>query len=324
MKYIALPDNTERSLAFYLAMEEHVAHTVDADDCFFMWQTDPSVIIGRNQLMANEVNTSYCRNNGIQIFRRKSGGGCVYSDRGNIMMSYITRDEHVGMTFYRYVNMLVLVLSRMGIQAEATGRNDVLIGGRKVSGNAFYHIPGRSIVHGTMLYDTDMQHMINSITPDTEKLASKGVESVRQRITLLKEHTAMPIDEFMQHVRQTLCRDTVTLTADDIRCIEEREKEYLTEEFLYGNNPKHTIVRRRRFEGVGTVALSMTLKNNVIASASLTGDYFETGCGVDDILCGLKGMALTREAAERVVPQNIDSIIAGMTREMFISLLLDE
>jgi hypothetical protein len=83
-------------------------------------------------------------------------------------------------------------------------------------------------------------------------------------------------------------------------------------------------VRRRRFEGVGTVALSMTLKNNIIASASLTGDYFETGCGVDDILCSLKGMALTREAAERVVPQNIDSIIAGMTREMFISLLLEE
>ena len=234
MKYIALPDNTERSLAFYLAMEEHVAHTVDADDCFFMWQTDPSVIIGRNQLMANEVNTSYCRNNGIQIYRRKSGGGCVYSDRGNIMMSYITRDEHVGMTFYRYVNMLVLVLSRMGIQAEATGRNDVLIGGRKVSGNAFYHIPGRSIVHGTMLFDTDMQHMLQAITPPTQKLNKHGVESVRQRITLLKEHTNLSIEQFKQFAVRKLCNKELQLTAEDIKNIETIEKKYLNTEFIYG------------------------------------------------------------------------------------------
>lgn len=324
MKYIALPDNTPRRLTFYLAMEEHVAHTVDADDCFFMWQTDPTVIIGRNQLMANEVNTSYCRNHGIQVYRRKSGGGCVYSDRGNIMMSYITRDEHVGMTFYRYVNMLVLVLYRMGIQAEATGRNDVLIGGRKVSGNAFYHIPGRSIVHGTMLCDTHMEHMMHSITPDTEKLASKGVESVRQRITLLKDHTSMSVSEIMQHIRSTLCHDTITLTHEDVRCIEEREKEYLTPEFLYGNNPKHTIVRRKRFEGVGEITLCMTIKNNVIAGASLSGDYFQTGNADSDILQRLKGLMLTREAAEQAVPQNIESVIAGMSREMFINLLLEE
>lgn len=324
MKYIALPDQTERTLPFYLAMEEHVAHTIDADDCFFMWQTEPTVIFGRNQLIDNEVNVDYCRTHGIQTYRRKSGGGCVYSDKGNIMLSYITRDEHVGMTFYRYVNMLVLVLSRMGIHAEPTGRNDVLVDGRKVSGNAFYHIPGRSIVHGTMLYDTNMQHMTASITPDTAKLTSKGVDSVRQRIALLKDYTSMTISEIMQHIRNTLCHDTITLTHDDVRSIEERAKEYLTQEFIYGNNPKHTIVRRRRFDGVGGIELRMTIKNNVIKDAVLTGDYFQTGDADSDILQRLKGMALTREAAEQAIPQNIESIIAGMSRDMFISLLLEE
>ena len=193
MKYIELPAEQPRQLTFYLAMEEYVArHVLEPSegvngDCFFMWQVDPSVIFGRNQLLENEVNMNYCREHGIGIYRRKSGGGCVYADRNNIMFSYITAEQNVGFTFNRYVNMVVHVLQRLGVDARASGRNDVMIGDCKVSGNAFYKMPGRSIVHGTMLYDTDMLNMVGAITPTDAKLLSKGIQSVRQRIALLKE-----------------------------------------------------------------------------------------------------------------------------------------
>lgn len=168
MKYVALPEEKVRRLSFYLAMEEYVARHVDEDDSFFMWQVEPSVIFGRNQLIENEVNLDYCRANHIATFRRKSGGGCVYADMKNIMFSYITKEDNVSLTFSRYINMVVEVLRRLGVDARASGRNDVMIGDRKVSGSAFYHLPGRSIVHSTMLYDTDMRNMVGAITPTDE------------------------------------------------------------------------------------------------------------------------------------------------------------
>ena len=234
MKYIALPEEKTRRLSFYLAMEEYVAYHIDEQDSFFMWQVEPSVIFGRNQLIENEVNIPFCRERGIKTYRRKSGGGCVYADMSNIMFSYITKDEAVGFTFNRYINMVVLVLRKMGVDAKASGRNDVMIGDRKVSGNAFYHVSkrgqmgsGRSIVHGTMLYDTNMENMVGAITPSDEKLVSKGVESVRQRIALLKDYTTMNIEEFKQFVRNNLCDGEIMLTEQDVRGIEEIEKEYL-------------------------------------------------------------------------------------------------
>lgn len=232
MKYITLPDDKERHLSFYLAMEEYVARHVDEPEAFFMWQVGPSVIFGRNQVAQNEVNLDYCRQHGIRVYRRKSGGGCVYADQDNVMLSFITNQENVNFTFNRFVNMLLLVLHRMDIEAIGTEHNDVLIEGRKVSGTAFYHLPGHSIVHATMLFDTNMQHMLNAITPSSEKLQRKGVESVRQRITLLKDHTALSIADFKTLVRQTLCRDELVLTSADMAAIEALERSYLRDDFI--------------------------------------------------------------------------------------------
>ena len=127
MKYVALPEEKVRRLSFYLAMEEYVARHVDEDDTFFMWQVEPSVIFGRNQLIENEVNLDYCRTNQIATFRRKSGGGCVYADMKNIMFSYITKEDNVSLTFSRYINMVVEVLRRLGVDARASGRNDIRV-----------------------------------------------------------------------------------------------------------------------------------------------------------------------------------------------------
>ena len=234
MKYISLPTSEVRRLSFYLAMEEFVARHIDEPDCFFMWQVEPSVIFGRNQVLEDEVNVAYCREHGIKLYRRKSGGGCVYADMENLMLSYVTSEDHVNFAFNRFINMVLLVLRKLGIAATGTAHNDVMIGDRKVCGTACYHLEGRSIVHSTMLYDTNMEHMLNAITPGPEKLAQKGIQSVRQRITLLKDYTTLEcVDDLKSMVRSTLCDGERLLTADEVAAIETIEATYLKEEFIH-------------------------------------------------------------------------------------------
>lgn len=232
MKYIALPFEQQRHLSFYLAMEEYVARHLDETDAFFMWQVQPSVIFGRNQVMENEVNVDYCRQHGIEMYRRKSGGGCVYADLGNVMLSFVTKDEYVNLAFNRFINMIVLVLRKLGVEATSTAHNDVHVNGKKVSGTACYHLTGCSIVHGTLLYDTDMEHMLSAITPGPEKLQKKGIQSVRQRITLLKEYIPQSLDELKTLIREMLCNGERRLTEDDVAGIEQIEQTYLKEEFI--------------------------------------------------------------------------------------------
>lgn len=210
-----------------------MARNIDtSEDCFFLWQVEPSVIFGRNQVPQNEVNIPYCRERGIQMYRRKSGGGCVYADMSNVMLSYITNDENVDATFSRYLTMVADSLRNMGIDAHKNDHNDIMIGDKKVSGNAIYHIPGKNIAHGTLLYDTDMENMLTAITPSQQKLSKHGVESVRQRICLLKNYTDLPFAEIRRRLRENLCRQTYTLTAADIKLTEAIEREYLAKEFI--------------------------------------------------------------------------------------------
>jgi lipoic acid synthetase/lipoate-protein ligase A len=236
MKYIALPATVgQRRLSFYLAMEEYVARSLGEEDAFFLWQVKPTVIFGRNQSMEGEVNVDYCRRHGIEMYRRKSGGGCVYADEQNLMLSFVTSEVNTGLAFNHFINMVVLVLRRLGIEATSTVHNDVLIDGRKVSGTACYQLPGiANIVHGTLLYDTCMDHMLNAITPSREKLQKKGIESVRQRITVLRDYLPqLSIEELKSFIRSTLCEGELTLTADDVARIERTELAYLKEEFIH-------------------------------------------------------------------------------------------
>lgn len=233
MKYVILPTNQVRRLSFYLAMEEYVARHFPGGDFFFMWQVEPSVIFGRHQVLENEVNVAYCRAHQIKMYRRKSGGGCVYADWDNLMLSYVSDGDQVGYIFNQFVQMILLVLRKMGIEATGTTHNDIMIGDRKVCGTAYYQLPGRSIVHSTMLYDTNMEHMLNAITPSAEKLEKKGIQSVRQRITLLKEHVSMTLDEVKTLIRETLCEGEVELTPAQVEEIETIEQSYLKQEFIH-------------------------------------------------------------------------------------------
>jgi lipoic acid synthetase/lipoate-protein ligase A len=233
MIYITLPPHPTRRLSFFLAMEEYIARTLPPDDYFFMWQVEPTVIIGRNQVIENEIDADFCHEHHIQVYRRKSGGGCVYADMNNIMLSYVTADNQVGVVFNQFIQMILLVLRKMGIEATSTSHNDVMIGDRKVSGTAFYHMPDRSIVHSTLLYDTNFEYITKAITPSPEKLQSKGIQSVRQRVTLLKDYVSLSLDEVKNCIRQTLCQEERMLTGDDVAAIEQLEQQYLQEEFIH-------------------------------------------------------------------------------------------
>lgn len=236
MKYISLPEKSQqerpRKLSFYLAMEEYVARYVFEDECFFMWQVEPSVIFGRNQLIENEVNLDFCKKHGIQMYRRKSGGGCVYADSDNVMLSYVSVGDSVGQAFNRFIQMVLLVFRRMGLEAVSTQHNDVLIDNRKVCGTACYHVDGRNIVHSTLLYDTNMTNMLQAITPSREKLQSKGIQSVRQRITLLKDYVSLSLEEVKTLIRETICYGELVLTEKQVIEIEHMEEEYLQKEFI--------------------------------------------------------------------------------------------
>lgn len=324
MTYVALPEEKQYRLPFYLAMEEYVAREFPAQDYFFMWQVEPTVIFGRNQLVDSEVDCEYCKSNGIEMYRRKSGGGCVYADMSNIMLSYITPSSNVNFTFNRYMLMVEHALQRLGVDARTTGRNDILVDGKKVSGNAFYHLPGRSIVHGTMLYDTNIEHMARATTPSDVKLKSKGVASVRQHVTTLNKYIALSIEELKESLRSELCSDERVLTAADIAAIEDIEKEYYTQEFIYGNNPAYSIVKNGRIESVGEFRVSIDVKDGVVRKMNLAGDFFIVGDIDSMLLAKFKGIRLEREALERAL-EGVDcgAVIMNLKKEQLINLLTD-
>ncbi len=325
MKYVALPTEEQHRLPFYLAMEEYVARRLAADEYFFMWQVEPTVIFGRNQLVDTEVDVEYCRANSIEMYRRKSGGGCVYADRDNIMFSYITPAVNVNFTFNNYMLMVEHLLHKLGLDAKTTGRNDILIDGKKVSGNAFYHLPGRSIVHGTMLYDTDIEKMLRSTTPSQAKLKSKGVESVRQHITTLGQYISLTIDEFKDFARRNLCNGEIVLGSDAVAEIKEIEKSYLTDEFIYGRNPAYTTTVKRRIEGVGEFEAQLELREGVLRRINLAGDFFLVGDLDGGLLSHLAGVPFLPEAVEeRLAGIELENIIMNLTKQQFINFLFDK
>ena len=327
MKYLKLPNDEVRRLVFYLAMEEHAAQMMKADESlnelFFMWRVRPTVIFGRNQLIDSEVNVDYCKTHGIEYYRRKSGGGCVYADMDNIMFSYITRSDDVTTTFSHYTHAVVKMLQGLGLNARDNSRNDIMVDGKKVSGNAFYHLPGVSIVHGTMLYDTNMENMLKAITPSSVKLDSKGVKSVQSHITTLNQHLTMSIEDFWNHVESTLCDSAISLDSNDVTAIERIEEGYLTPEFILGNNPRCNMERRGRIDGVGEFKIRLELNRNIIRSVDVAGDFFLLG-DLDTVVNNLRGTQFTETAvAEALASMDLSKIIMNMDNHQFVNLIFN-
>lgn len=299
---------------------------------FFTWQTAPTVIFGRNQVWEAEVDTAYCREHGVEMYRRKSGGGCVYSDRGNIMLSYITPGGNIAFTFDKFLSQLSLALRRLGLDARRSGRNDVMVGERKVSGNAFYLLPGAGIVHGTLLFDSDFDAMDRAITPSKAKIESKGVASVRQHVTNLKDELEaagrpMSMDAFIGYLTEFFCTEgSVSLDASQMHEVEEIEKGYLDPAFISGRKHGYSLIREGTVPGVGQLCVEIAMEGERISGCSLSGDYFPLREGVDDLLSGcLKGCPNERDAAAMALKETkLENYIMNFNTEAFLELAFQE
>ncbi len=320
MIYVNYPTEKTERLSFYLATEEYLAKNFPEEEYFFMWRVKPTVIFGRNQLIENEVNLKYVKQNNIEFYRRKSGGGCVYSDPKNYMFSFITPAFNKDFVFDKYLEKIVVLLKELGLNAYFSGRNDILIDGLKVSGNAFYRVNNRSVVHGTMLYDTDLNAMVRSITPDNEKLVSKGIDSVRSRVTNISEHIDISIEDFANHFKNNLCDKSITLTLDDVDGIREIEKGYLNPDFIYGKNPNYTIKKKGKTKA-GIIEITLELKNNVVKDFNMLGDYFLIE-DADEFLDLFKNIDFSKEAFLQVLEENdIKDYIYNLDKTEFLEIL---
>lgn len=239
MLVINCPQN--KRLVWYLAMEEYLAKQA-TEDIFFTWIVDPTVIFGRHQVMEAEVNLDYCQTHHVAVYRRKSGGGCVYADRGNLMMSLIATNTHSEAVFQSFLDRVVQLLGVLGFNASKSGHNDIMVDGYKVSGNACYALPTATIVHGTMLVDVNFEALQMAITPSAEKLAKHGVQSVRQRVANLSQYSAFDaigtIEAFSSHLINALCTRTRELTAEEIAAIDQLEQSYLDPLFIRGKESR--------------------------------------------------------------------------------------
>lgn len=326
MKLVIHDSAACRPLPFYLAMEEYFARPEFEDDYFFMWQVDPTVIIGRNQLLEAEIDTGFCNRQGIRVFRRKSGGGAVFADRNNIMFSLITSSgSGVASVFGDYTSRVAAILRKLGLDASDNARNDVLVGGRKISGNAFYHVGSRSIVHGTMLFDTDRALMAGALTPSAGKLESKGVKSVGSRITTIREHLPlMSIDDFKTFVAAEMSDgDPYKLSGREIAEIERLALPYFDNDHLRGKNPAGTLSNSMRIDGAGEFRVVVTVAHGRIRDISLTGDFFTlSDSALTDVADRLKGVDYNREAIRNALSDvDVARSILNLTNEKLIDLI---
>ena len=336
MRHIKFSDNTDiihRRLPFFLATEEWVARNLPAGDYFFSWQVDPTVICGRNQDILKEVDMDYCRENGIDVVRRRSGGGAVFADRENFMFSYITDGDDITGEFARYTEMIAQALRRLGIEAEPTGRNDITIQGRKVAGNAFYHIPGRCIAHGTMLYNFDPVHISKALTPSRAKLESKGVKSVQSRITCLKQEgiSLAPEDFESYMIRSITDSDPYILSAADIAEIERIEETYYAPSFLKTDTGSDSVrsdarivTNHTRLDGIGEFYIEYTLDSqNRIDDFRISGDFFMSEETDIRISRRLNGIPCEKEALRQAI-LHIDpaSVIPCLTHDKLLDLII--
>lgn len=312
-----------RRLPFYLAMEEWVAINFPENDYVFFWTVDPTVICGRNQDIPLEVNLEFCRTHGIDVCRRKSGGGCVYSDRDNLMISFITHAGAIESTFKECTRRIASSLRQLGLQAEATGRNDIVVDGRKISGNAFYRLANRSIVHGTMLFSAKIDNLLGAITPSRAKLESKKVKSVESRVAFIQDMLpGLTFDAFKSQLEHSIADSELELPKWAIPEIEEMEKPYWTENWLkFAKKPRKKHLSY--IPGVGNIGIAATVRDKRIEALEISGDFFSAG-DIDTLSKSLEGVgADSNSLAEALANLGDECHIAGMRNEALATLIAE-
>jgi len=294
-----------------LALEEHVLRNAMADDDLLLFYVNsPAIIIGRNQNTIEEINSDVVAARGIQVVRRVSGGGAVYHDLGNLNFSFMTRDVHARFNRYDLFNRPVVdVLKELGVPAEIGGRNDILAGGRKISGNAQFATAGRMFSHGTLLLDSNLDDVTAALRPKPGKVESKGVKSIRSRVANISEFLREPItvnelrDRILERIFGWRDRARIpTLPLGDADWQAARalvDRRYGTWEWNYGENPPCNVQRARRFPA-GEIDVRLNIQKGRIDSVRLFGDYMGRS-DIGELEARLRGLAYDRPALASVL-----------------------
>jgi lipoate-protein ligase A len=316
--------------AHNLAVEEYVFEKLPRDRMYVMlWQNDNAVIIGKHQNTLAQVNLPYIQEKKIKVVRRLSGGGAVYHDMGNLNFTFIADaadKEQLNMKLF--CQPIVRALAAVGIQAEVNGRNDITIDGRKFSGNSQYVKYGRVMHHGTILFRSDLDVVNHALQVDPEKIRSKGIQSVRSRVTNVSEYLREEIDlpTFRKLLLQQLMQENpgplYTLTPEDLQAIQAIQKQrYDTWEWNFGTSGACTMLKKQRFEGCGTVEVSLNLNRGAVENAQIHGDFFslEDPDALAQLLVGCRPDS--DDYAHALSNVDVSRYIAGLQTNQFLQIL---
>ena len=277
MRYLKNPSTNPY---YNMAFDEYCLESLPIDEpVFFLWQNKPAVIVGYNQEVNTEVNLDYLKEKGIDLVRRVTGGGAVYHDLENLNYTIVGRSEDLERDYPEYAALMMKALQALGVPATLSGRNDILVDGKKVSGFAKRVCKNRLMVHGTLMYNVDVDVLTHVLNPSTTKLQSKGIASVRSRVTNLCNYLPelSDIQAFKNRLEEILSNNysdaEYKLSETDLAHIQRlTDEKFATWEWNYGRSPKATLVHSARL-ACGTVEIHLTLAENRIASCRFGGDF---------------------------------------------------
>ncbi|EQC2227896.1 TPA: lipoate--protein ligase [Listeria monocytogenes] len=327
-----IDNNNEKDPRINLAVEEFILTELNLDEPVLLFYINkPSIIIGRNQNTVEEIDTEYVEKNDVIVVRRLSGGGAVYHDEGNLNFSFITEDDGESFhNFAKFTQPIVEALKRLGVNAELKGRNDLLIDGFKVSGNAQFATKGKMFSHGTLMYDLNLDNVAASLKPRKDKIESKGIKSVRSRVANISDFMdqEMTTEEFRDllllyifNVEKVEDVKEYKLTAADWEKIREiSAKRYGNWDWNYGKSPKFDLTRTKRFP-VGAVDVRLNVQKGIITDIKIFGDFFGVK-NVADIEEKLVNTTYKREAlAEALKDIDVKEYFGNITKDEFLDLL---
>ena len=315
---------------FNLAVEEYLLDNFD-EDVIMLWRNDNAVVVGKNQNTIEEVNQKYIEENGIRVVRRLTGGGAVFHDMGNVNYTIIQKYENNLFSNYEYFTRSVRdFLQSLGVDAQLSGRNDLLIDGRKFSGNAQCVRNGKMMHHGTLMFSSEVKDISGALTPNKKKIESKGVKSVKSHVTNISSHMEkeMNVDEFMKALYDyylELSDDTepYQFTEKDTAAIQKlSDDKYSTWEWNYGESPAYSWTGSKKYD-FGLVDVRMNIRDGKIADIKIYGDFFGIrNIGeVEELLAG--SFHRYDQISEKLDSIELGEYISGMRKEELLELLLD-
>ncbi|KAF0818022.1 MULTISPECIES: lipoate--protein ligase [unclassified Cytobacillus] len=313
-----------------LAIEEYALKNLDIEETYLLFYiNEPSIIIGKNQNTVEEINTEYVENNGIHVVRRLSGGGAVYHDLGNLNFSFITKDDGDSFhNFRKFTEPVTEALQKLGVNAELSGRNDLMAEGRKISGNAQFSTKGRMFSHGTLLFDSEIESVVSALKVKKDKIESKGIKSIRSRVANISEFLdeKITVEEFRSLLLKNIFGDLdeipeYKLTDEDWEKIHQLSRErYQNWDWNYGRSPKFDLQHSHRFP-VGQIDIRLNVTKGKIEGCKIYGDFFGVG-DVSEIENKLTGIRYEKSEIEKALEGvEVKHYFGNVTKEEFINLV---